>query len=140
MEKAKGSTFLKATGVLMIIGGSLNIILGIIAVLGVAALAAFSEGTLSSGLLTTSSILVLVSGIIQLITGIIGVKNSNKPAKAKICIIWAIIVVVLSLLGNILTVVAGSSLNVFSLLLGLALPVLYIVGAYLNLKQSPNQK
>lgn len=36
--KAKGAGFLKVTGILMIIGGAISVILGIIAALGVAPL------------------------------------------------------------------------------------------------------
>ena len=37
--EAKGAGFLKTTGILMIIGGVLSIILAIVAILGIAALA-----------------------------------------------------------------------------------------------------
>lgn len=49
--KTKGSGFLKVTGILMIIGGGISIIMGIIAALGVAAIAYISDGTVSSTLL-----------------------------------------------------------------------------------------
>ena len=42
--KTKGSGFLKVTGILMIIGGGISIIMGIIAALGVAAIAYISDG------------------------------------------------------------------------------------------------
>ncbi len=127
--EAKGAKFLKVTGILMIIGGILGIILGIIALLGVAALVALGA---SSGLLTFAAVLSLVSAIVQLIAGIKGVKNANKPEMAQSCIVWGAIVAVLSVVGNILTAVGSGSFDVTSLLLGLVLPVLYIVGAVKN--------
>lgn len=42
--EAKGSTFLKVTGILMIVFGAIALIVSIIAILGIAALAAFNGG------------------------------------------------------------------------------------------------
>ena len=134
MEEKKGSVLLKVAGILMIIGGALAIVLGIIGLIGVSALVYLSNGELSSGLLYLAFVLALVGGILQLIAGIIGVKNWNKPEKAKTCIVWGVIVAVISVLSNILTAVGGSDFSVVSLITGLALPALYIVGAILNKK------
>ena len=84
----KGHKFLKVTGILMIIGGALATILGIIAVLSVAALAYIASAHSEAGMLYASTILFLVSGIVELIAGIIGVLNAEKPQKAKVCIVW----------------------------------------------------
>ena len=125
--KTKGSGFLKVTGILMIIGGGISIILGIIAALGVAALAYISDGEISSAMLYASVALMIVR--------IIGVKNCKKPEKAGTCMVWGVIVAVLCVVGTILNSVGGGSFSVFSLLLGLVLPVLYIIGAGFNKKE-----
>lgn len=133
--KTKGSGFLKVTGILMIIGGGISIILGIIAALGVAALAYISDGEISSAMLYASVALMIVSAAAQLVAGIIGVVNCKKPEKAGTCIVWGIIVAVLCVAGSILNSIGGGSFSVFSLLLGLVLPVLYIIGAAFNKKE-----
>ena len=79
--KAKGTGFLKVTGILMIIGGGISIIMGIIAALGVAVVAYISDGKASSTLLYASVVLVIASAIAQLVAGIIGVVNCRKPEK-----------------------------------------------------------
>ena len=131
----KGTGFLKVTGILMIIGGGISIIMGIIAALGVAALAYISDGTVSSALLYASVVLMLISAVAELVAGIIGVVNCRKPEKAGVCIAWGIIVAVLSVAGTILNSVGGGSFSAFSLILGLVLPVLYIIGAVFNKKE-----
>ena len=131
----KGTGFLKVTGILMIIGGGISIIMGIIAALGVAALAYISDGTVSSALLYASVVLMLISAVAELVAGIIGVVNCKKPEKAGVCIAWGIIVAVLSVAGTILNSVGGGSFSAFSLILGLVLPVLYIIGAVFNKKE-----
>ena len=133
--KTKGSGFLKVTGILMIIGGGISIILGIIAALGVAALAYISDGEISSAMLYASVALMIVSAVAQLIAGIIGVVNCKKPEKAGVCIAWGIIVAVLCVAGTIMNVAGGGALSVLSLMLGLVLPVLYIIGAVFNKKE-----
>ena len=132
--KTKGSGFLKVTGILMIIGGGISIILGIIAALGVAALAYLSDGSISLTMLYASVALMVISAVAELVAGILGVVNCKKPEKAGVCIAWGIIVAVLCVVGTILNSVGGGSFSVFSLLLGLVLPVLYIIGAAFNKK------
>ena len=133
--KTKGTAFLKVTGILMIIGGAISVITGIIAALGVAALVYISDGTVSSALLYASVILMIVSAVAELVAGIIGVANCKKPDKAGSCIVLGIIVAVLSVAGTILNSVGGGSFSAFSLILGLVLPVLYIIGAVFNKKE-----
>lgn len=132
MEEKKGSTLLKVSGILMIIGGAIALVLSIIAILGVATLVYISNGELSSGILYASCALALIAAVAELVAGIIGVKNWNKPEKAKTCICWGIIVAVLSVLGVVLNVVGGGDFSIVSLLIGLCLPVLYIIGAIQN--------
>ena len=133
--KTKGAGFLKVTGILMIIGGAISIIMGIIAALGVAALVYISSGTVSSALLYASVTLMIVSAVAELVAGIIGVANCKKPEKAGVCIVCGIIVAVLSIAGTILNSVGGGSFSAFSLILGLVLPILYIIGAVFNRKE-----
>lgn len=131
-----GHKFLKVTGILMIIGGALSTILGIVAVLGVAALAYIASAQTEAGMLYASTILLLISGVVELIAGIIGVINAEKPQKAKACIVWGALVAILSVAGTILGVVGGSDFSVSGLVLGLVLPVIYIIGAVKNMQSA----
>lgn len=127
----KGQGFLKVTGILMIIGGSINLIIAILAALGVAVLAAMDYDL---GILYFSCVVLILSAVAQFVSGILGVVNCKKPEKAQVCLVFGIIVIILCVIGNILNVVGGDSISVFSLLLGLALPVLYVIGAVMNKK------
>ena len=137
--EVKSNGFLKVTGILMIISGVIGVIFGIIAVLGVALVAAlageFGVGV-NTGLLTFACILAIISSIIGFIAGIVGVSNAAKPEKAKTCIVFGILVIILSILGNILTVVAGGNFAVVGIFTGLVVPVLYLLGAFQNKKRA----
>ena len=126
----KGRKFLKATGILMIIGGAFSIIGGIVAMIGAGALAAVLET--SAGGLILASVLILASAVFQLIAGIMGVKNCDKPEKAQSCLVMGVIVAILSVAGNVTSSVLGSSFNITSYVTGLVIPVLYIIGAVKN--------
>ena len=65
-----------------------------------------------------------------------GILNAEKPQKAKTCIVWGALVAVLSVAGTILGVVGGGDFSVFSLILGLVLPVIYIIGAVKNMQSA----
>ena len=131
-RQAKGAGFLKVTGILMIIGGALALIFAIVAIAGVAALAYLSDGTVTTGLLYAACAVSLVSAVAELVAGIIGVKNCRRPEKAGTCLGWGIAVAALCVLGTVLNVVGGGAFSVASLLLGLVLPVLFIIGACKN--------
>ena len=126
----KGRKFLKVTGILMIIGGAFGIIGGIVAMIGAGALAAVLET--SAGGLMLASALILARAVFQLIAGIMGVKNCDKPEKAQSCLVMGVIVAILSVSGNIISNILGSSFNILSYATGLVIPVLYIIGAVKN--------
>lgn len=126
----KGRKFLKVTGILMIIGGAFGIIGGIVAMIGSGALAAVLET--SAGGLMLASALILASAVFQLIAGIMGVKNCDKPEKAQSCLVMGVIVAILSVAGNVISNILGSSFNILSYATGLIIPVLYIIGAVKN--------
>ena len=126
----KGRKFLKVTGILMIIGGAFGIIGGIVAMIGAGALAAVLET--SAGGLMLASALILASAVFQLIAGIMGVKNCDKPEKAQSCLVMGVIVAILSVAGNVISNILGSSFHILSYATGLIIPVLYIIGAVKN--------
>ena len=131
MEQKKNK-LLQICGILMIIGGSLQIILSIIVILGLIVLLAIAaSGTM---LLFISALIIVVSAIVTFIAGIVGVKNAANPAKAGSCIFFGYFCIALSLLGNIIGILGGNSLNTVSLFTGLVLPGLYLLGAYQNKK------
>ena len=126
----KGRKFLKVTGILMIIGGAFGSIGGIVAMIGAGALAAVLET--SAGWPMLASVLILASAVFQLIAGIMGVKNCDKPEKAQSCLVMGVIVAILSVAGNVISNILGSSFNILSYATGLIIPVLYIIGAVKN--------
>ena len=89
----KGSKFLKVTGILMIIGSAMVVLLGVI----VAGFGALAAGVGAASGLTGNYFLALlatlVGGICQLVAGIMGVKHCKNPQKAKLLIIWGVLVV-----------------------------------------------
>lgn len=134
----QGSKFLKVTGILMIIFGAIALIVAIIAVAGLGLLASLAESMgeeIPMGMLTVSAILALIGAVVQLIAGIIGVKNWAKPEKAGVCILWGIIVVALCVVSNVLTLIGyPENFSVLSVLTGLVIPVLYLIGGFQNKK------
>ena len=125
----KGQKILKVTSILMIIGGIIAAIAGVIAILGVSALAAFMESTEGTGLLYASSILVTVASVIQFIAGIKGIGACSAPQKAASCVKWGIIIAILAIISIIIGLVGGGKFNITSLILNLLVPGLYIYGA-----------
>ena len=104
--------------------------------LGVGLLASALGAEASLGLLTFAAVLSLVGSAVSLTAGILGVANAAKPERATVCIVFGILTAVLSVLGNVLTAAGGGSFSVVNLILGLVLPVLYLIGAFQNKKKA----
>ncbi|MDR1158191.1 MAG: hypothetical protein LBK75_07785 [Oscillospiraceae bacterium] len=117
-----GRKFLRVTGILMIIGGALSILFGFIALFGSLIGNVLGVG----GLLVAAAILALIGGAVELVAGIFGVLYAERSDKARTCIVMGIIVTALSVVSNVI------NFSVQSLVLGLVLPVLYLIGAFKN--------
>jgi len=143
----KSNKMLKVTGILLIIGGGISLIIAALALVGIAAVAAavgddlieLAElaglaGEYNIGLLMVGMVIVMIGAVISLVAGILGVKNAAKPDKAQICIIFGFLTAVLILAGNILSMGAGGDFNATGLITGLVIPVIYLIGAFNNKK------
>lgn len=124
-----GSKMLKVSSILLIIGGAISIVVGIIAIAGVGAVhALLGEGD-GLGILYAISGLALASGILSLVAGIIGMGAVKHPEKAGRCIVWGAIVAILTVVGQVLNLTSGEKIDLVSIVIGLLLPVVYIIGA-----------
>ena len=122
----KGQKLLKATSILMIIGGVIAAIVGVLAILGISALVALAE---SAGLLYASSAIITVSSIIEFIAGIKGVGACSAPQKAAACVKWGIVIGILYIASMVIGLIGGGQFSIINLVLNLLLPGLYSYGA-----------
>ncbi len=141
----KGAKFLKVTGILMIIFSAIALILEIVLAAGIAALGVAAESNVSFGTVTSdisptvwiAVVLGFVGVVAEFVAGIIGVANAKKPEKANTCFIWGVIVIAVNVISNIVMAITyPDGFSVWSTLLGLVLPVLYLIGAVLNKKSA----
>ena len=120
---APGKGLLKVSGILLIIFAAISIVMLVFGMIAAATLG----GALGAAVGGIVLVLGLVSAAFSLIMGILGVKYANVPAKATVCMVFAIIAIVLQLIS----LISGDT-NVISALIGLILPVLYLIGALKN--------
>jgi hypothetical protein len=143
-QKMKGKGFLKVTGILMIIFAAIALIVDVISLV---VMDEISAGSVSSefpenvrnvaSIAVTGLIIGCAGSALEMATGIIGVANSKKPQKATICIVFGIIVLAIEVISLIFGFVGGqasAATIIVSVIVGLALPVLYLIGAILNKK------
>lgn len=135
----KGKTYLKVTGILLLIGGILGVLCyGLLTLmLGVALV---DQGTGSGAIPVTAIVVVyVIASIIQLVAGVMGIKGCNKSSKADGCFKIGIVVLIISILAAIVNMAgAGFTFSgILYALLGLVVPGLYIYGAKLNRDSLP---
>jgi len=136
------SKLLKIMGILIIIGAALGIITTIIPlfVAGILGTALVREGAPVIGwLLIVVGIISMGRVIFQLIAGIAGVKNCNKPEKAKTCIIYGLVIIAFSAIGIIMRFFEADTYDFWfivelQIIPGIIIPGLYLLGA-LQLKK-----
>lgn len=131
----KGSILLKILGVLLVIGGVFTTISGLI---GFSAMKDSGDainilGSTDIAKFKTVIFISMIGGIVQAISGILCIINSKKPEKSMILFICAIAILALSTIGNLVAMSMGMS-NKLSLVYGIIVPGLVILGAYLNKK------
>jgi len=125
--EAKGKSLLKVVSILFIIFGAIATIVTIIGLVGAAALSAVTGGV--TGLLTIALIILVISSVGELVVGIMGLKKCGDTSKANFFIVTGIIFAVLALVSTIMFFQVTS-------LIGFVLPILYIVGGFLNKKSA----
>ena len=135
----KGKTYLKVTGILLLIGGILGVLCyGLLTLLlGVALV---DQGTGSGAIPVTAIVVVyVIASIIQLVAGVMGIKGCNKSSKADGCFKIGIVVLIISILAAIVNMAgAGFTFSgILYALFGLVVPGLYIYGAKLNRDSLP---
>ncbi len=145
----KGKGFLKVTGIIMIIFAGIALIGEIInLIIGARVMdyyTAQAGASLAAANIVVYSLLgggIILSGL-QLFTGILGIRNCSKPDKSTICIVFGSIILAIDLIGYVIMLIVCASMpgvlillvSIMSLI-GMALPILYIIGAALNKKEA----
>ena len=81
------------------------------------------------------SVVYLIWSVVELVAGILGVKNCNKPEKAKPLFVLAIVLIIFAIASVALsmTSVGFGGYALLPLIAGLLLPVIFIIGAKQNM-------
>ncbi len=126
--KAPGKGFLQVCGILFVIFAGISLI--VLAVSG-SILSAAAQYGISSSALNTAVVVSVIFCIIDLVAGIIFIANCNKPEKAGLCLVFAIITILLQIINIILYGFLWTSL------IGFVLPILCLIGAAKNTNVKP---
>lgn len=140
-DTAPGKKFIKITGILLVVFGAIGIISSI------------SSATMSStlgdfGVSMTSIVLGVISALFGIALGVLGIlycKNIEKAKLLQYCVFAYIAYYFINLIigtiisSNMLTaqglpVFAGLALGLVSGLIGLIIPICFLIGAQKNLK------
>lgn len=141
--KAPGKSFLQVSGILLIIFSGIALIITGLGIAGYLAMdnpevmKAVEEQALQTGVPVDKGstliglILMSISVILNMTAGILGVKNCNNPQRAQSCFIVGAVIIVYQL-ANAVYLTFANQFNIFTTIIGLILPVLYVLGAIRN--------
>lgn len=125
MKQAPGKGLLKVTGILFIIFGAVSVVVTLIGVfMGTFFVAAGMSVT--GAVVVVGIIIMCLGGLLEFLAGIFGVKNCDKPEKCNTCIVYGVLIIALTLVGNLMNGFYWTSV------FGYILPVLYFIGAIQN--------
>ena len=131
---APGKTLLKVVSILYIIFGSLFALAALLSLFLGSMLGALVSGffgdysaLLGGAIGVVLFIVFLILAAIDLVVGIIGIKQCGDPSKATFYIVFGFILGGLSLISFLTNFMVGN-------LIGVILPVLLIVGGFMNKK------
>lgn len=126
---APGSGLLKVISILYIIFGAIFAVLMLLSLALGPVISNLTEGVLGGYASILGGILFvvfLIPAAVDLVIGIIGVKKAGEPSAALFFIVIGIVLAALTLLGMFTSGISIASL------LGLVMPVLFIVGGFMN--------
>jgi hypothetical protein len=126
-RETRGKNFLLVVGIMSIIGGSMSIMIFVTSMA--------ASGQLLGDIINVT-IFNLFAGIYQLIMGIAGVKYCKVVKKAPMLLMMGILALVIPLIGLIETIVVFGVAFSFMGLIGFVLPVLFIIGAKMNMPRT----
>ena len=127
--QANGKDFLRITGILMIIGGGLDTLLNLVALVLVPTALPL---IIPVGTATLVCIFGLFLGAFEAFTGICGIKYCGDTSRAKDCMMLGVIACAIAL-GNVVLSIANDSFGLTTIL-GIGLPALYLIGACMNMR------
>ena len=149
---APGKNMIMAAGIIYVVFGALGMIGGIVIVLG-ASLMSLSADALLGILALVLGIVAVLVGIVNIILGIYGVIASGNPLRSQGIIVVGYVLAGLQVISFIINMAVSFSLgsgvsvidvggvsvdpqspiqSVIGLIIGLVLPVLYIIGGRKN--------
>ena len=124
--------FLKIVSIITIVLNALLLVLGTLFFLVIALGKAQDLDSLPPGTIP-AIVMMLVAAALGLIAGVLGVANCRKPERMNICIIFGILVVIISIVSDVVSFRTDArSLGsvIMSSVTSLLFPVLYIIGCY----------
>lgn len=129
------SGMLKVSSIIMLIGGILDVIVGVLALMFSTVLVVAAGSEVSYGFLIPMLVGIwLLVGIFYVIASIIGIRCSGGKGNAKVCMNMAIVLVILAVImagfsiwGATLSI--GGFETIASALVSLIIPFLYYAGA-----------
>ena len=125
MEKT--NRLLQVVSIIWLVIASIGLIIAVIGIAGTIGL--FAIGAV---LLAVGALIGVIGMIVAFVASLLGVMYAAKPEKAGVNITFGIAVIALSLIGTVLSLIAGGKFDVIGLFIGLVLPVLYLIGAFQN--------
>ena len=131
-----GSALLKISGILMILFGVLGILVYLAGLAAVFGLSYITAGLFSSSQDLVGVGLLLASALMELIAGILGARSAKRPDRTRRCLIPGSLTLLITAAGLLHILLRSRELPWLSLILGLILPVVYLIGTVL-LRNSP---
>ncbi|MDR2672647.1 MAG: hypothetical protein LBC35_05065 [Coriobacteriales bacterium] len=130
----RGRTYLLVAGILLVISGCVGLLMGIVAQVLMAQIAAglsSSQSQAPMGLDMLTMAILVISAAITIVIGVLGIIWRERPDKTTPLKVIGIVLIALAVLGLIFSPPA-SLIALISPLATIALGVVYVVGAYLN--------
>ena len=123
MNRLPGSSILKVVGIIYLI-------FGIIAAISLFGLLALSGGYRFDGIAILALFLSILIVGLDILAGIFGIMYNNNSEKANSLFSYGIVLMIVVIINAIVGAVTGG-LNILGII-GLILPVLFLVGSYKN--------
>lgn len=119
---------LKVMSIIMFICGGLTMLVGSYSL-------ATTINAAAGTFYVASAVLILISAAMQLVASYVGLTTAGIAGSFRRCMPYGVIVIGLSLVAAFLSSMVTEAFSIASVLQGLAIPALYLIGAWFSGKQ-----
>lgn len=127
-SKPTGSSVLRVASIIMIVFAVINLVVGLLMMMGVFFASADEELGIAAGVAAVIGVVAFIGGLLNLFVGVVGLNASSRNDKNTLAFILGVISVIYGIYAIVSAISTGDGSSIANAFVGIILPALYLYG------------